>query len=278
MGMSYHTYTESNIKEVDMCTNKSYDFSSLNTECIENDIKSNLVYLNKYLSKDNKDFIDNQQNFRNKLIHLTKHCYVLISKLEESLQQKYSLYLFLIGFNKRSVRNKFGQGERLVFYYFFIELSKYYFYDTLNLLEEIPTYGSWLDMNNLYAILYDDIYEGNECDPILNSTLTNELIIKKNLLQKIIEIWTENLRLDEINLNQNNGELSYLAKWIPKENSSFSKKYKIDKSIAKKYFPKLWEKDYKKAMKCYRKLISQLNKHIKTTEIYMCKRDFKSID
>lgn len=281
--MLYQTYCKNIDNKVDMFHEVNKNSYQSNIAAIEEEIKSNLVYLNKYISQENADLIKNPYDFRNKLSCLVKHSYSLISKLEpQSLQQEYILYLFLLAFKKRSIRNKFGNGERYVFYYFYIELCLHYSEDALNLLEQIPNYGSWLDINNIYSIVSEDIldFPYKNDDPDNKFCNDHELCIKSMIQYRIIQIWVETLREDELTYEQSdeNLQVSLLAKWIPKEGSSLSKKYKLDKLIAKNYYPELWEKDYKKALKYYRKLISKLNKNIKTTEIYMCNRNFKSID
>jgi len=72
-------------------------------------------------------------------------------------------------------------------------------------------------------------------------------------------------------------QLTLLAKWAPKEGSSYDRKIKAAKELAVRIFPAEFKTDFKMALKSYRKMISALNNAIHTTEILMCQNRFSEI-
>jgi len=72
-------------------------------------------------------------------------------------------------------------------------------------------------------------------------------------------------------------KISLVAKWIPREQKHYDKKYQSTKMFARLLFPDIFEKDVGVALKSLRKMISPLNKGIKTTEILMCENRFSEI-
>ena len=70
--------------------------------------------------------------------------------------------------------------------------------------------------------------------------------------------------------------ISSLAKWVPREKSSFDKKLNFVDKISKLLFPDT--KDKFKARTEYRKFASKLNKYMGTIEIYLCSKEYDKID
>jgi hypothetical protein len=78
-------------------------------------------------------------------------------------------------------------------------------------------------------------------------------------------------------------KISMLAKWIPRQQSSFDKKIGVVTEMCKRlYFSSSSNLNNSTInrynRKRYRKLISTLNKHLDTTEIKLCSKDYDNID
>ena len=230
-----------------------------------------LIGLNTYLVRGNNSTKNCIGVDRVRVSNLILETYDKIIKLDTKNQQTYLEYLIILCFNKRDIRGNYGNGERKLSYWFIIELAKLY-PDTLsNLLEILPEFGSWLDFKYLYGIC---------CEDLKSETNKDNINILSKIKKKLLEIQYSQLILDEITINENSNnikQISLLAKWVPKQGSEYSRKYKIDKELAKLYYPNLWKKDFKKACKSLRQLISKLNTAICTTEKYMCANNFADI-
>jgi hypothetical protein len=103
------------------------------------------------------------------------------------------------------------------------------------------------------------------------------------LIQYAVTLINEQLRKDNLHYALNK-EISLVAKWVPREKSSFGWLYQ---ALATDYFSIFLssantnDRRIKATLKCkteYRKLLSMLNKKIDTTQIKQCNQDWKNID
>jgi len=111
------------------------------------------------------------------------------------------------------------------------------------------------------------------------------LSLEHPLIKYAIQLSNDQLKADYEKLENNNTNISLVAKWIPREKSHFSWLYE---AFAINYFSHYLlttngnpEKRFKAMLKCkteYRKLLSKLNKHLDTLQIKQCGKLWASID
>jgi hypothetical protein len=100
-----------------------------------------------------------------------------------------------------------------------------------------------------------------------------------------MELMNAQIKEDYENLqNNSNKSISLVAKWVPREKSKFSK---VFTNLATNYFAHYIDSAYKieskkkailKAKTEYRKIISQLNKHLDTVQIKQCENTWSLIN
>ena len=176
--------------------------------------------------------------------------------------------LWVLLFQNRDIRG--GKGERAttqMLWNFMADcLPARHFQLTSDMLELVPEYGSWKDLFVLAHKRkpYDAIYS------------------------KVVEFSAEQLLKDKAAVDFNRAvevsramnpecdtklqKVSLLAKWIPREN----RMPEIAKSIAHLLFPHVTRPSA--LMQSYRKMVSSINAYLKTTETFMCARDFDEIE
>jgi len=168
-----------------------------------------------------------------------------------------------------------GKGECALTYmmiytwYDFFPVLSLYALETLVLQYDILTipYGSWKDLK------YFCEYCKNK-----NKSLDHPLI------QKCISLMNNQLKTDLHNNKTNSIDISLVAKWIPREKSSFKWIYE---AIATNYFNEYiitattTELQCKAILKCkteYRKILSTLNKYLDTLQIKQSSKNWDEIN
>lgn len=234
-----------------------------------NNIYEKIIQLNFQLVRTNNMNINLIQNiYKNLLIEVKKR----IDLSFHDYEAKHILILLykLIIYTRDIID---GKGEYYISY-----VLLYEFYETIN--KELAIFvlhyfvyninndhplGSWKDIKYLCNYV-------NNIDP--NSPLIASCIQLINNQLKI----DYNIFLNNINVECKQN-ITLLCKWIPREKSKFGWLYE---KLACHYFSKyINNRNQKAILKCkteYRKIISQLNKYIETTEIKMCSNEWKSID
>jgi hypothetical protein len=163
--------------------------------------------------------------------------------------------LIVLIFQTRDCRG--GKGEKKLFYLLLLELNRD-FPETLKmLLVEIPTYGYFKD----FILIMEMI-----------STLgvDSDLGDLKGLSESIINIFVEQLRKDEKELNESLPKLSFAGKYAPREGKQYDL---IAKKLARKLYP-----ESRTPNKDYRKLLSKLTEKLNVPEVLMCARRYHEID
>lgn len=175
--------------------------------------------------------------------------------------------------NKETILEKFckrhGPQKSVSFYKALVKLYLTNKDMVLELVNTIPQWGYYKDYFMIQ--LYCHNYEEKEDDEDDEKKTVRELSLY------IYELLIETLEDDYANFKKGLGknEISMLAKWIPRQNKSFDKKYGFVNEICKLMYPN----DSSLAAKIkYRKMISTLNKHLGTTEIYLCSKEYDKID
>jgi len=145
--------------------------------------------------------------------------------------------------------------------------------------------GSWKDVKGLVAYMRCTMNMRDDRDMAAYLALTNFSISMVNgrLAKDVLAFYKD----DDDHPNDPNDNVSFAAKWIPRENKS--KKYgNFYERLACDYY-KMWlPKDrnanpvsYEKAVvKCkihYRKLVSFLNRYLDTPQIKMCERNWSDL-
>ena len=100
---------------------------------------------------------------------------------DEVVRADYIRRVFVLAFNLRDIRGTYGKGERTLSYWLFIELYHRYPQTVEVLVHEIPQYGSWLDLNKIYEMIYKDkeMY-GSLMEQIILAYVTQILSIRKH--------------------------------------------------------------------------------------------------
>lgn len=206
---------------------------------------------------------------RDLLVRL-KHSVANASLPERELAKGYLSVLYRIIGQTRDIID--GKGEytlayMMIFtwYEFFPVLAKFALKCLVDLGDKkLHQYGSWKDLKYFCEYAKD---HGAD--------------LRHPLVQYSIELINTQLRKDSIAANS---ELTLLAKWAPREKSSFGWIYE---ALACDYFSEFMEtattgdRKVKAIRKCktqYRKLLAELNRKIDTTQIKQCGKDWSSID
>lgn len=173
--------------------------------------------------------------------------------------------LFVLLFQTRDCHN--GKGERQLFLEMFKILYTRYPYTCIKLLPFIPMFGYVKDLISIFKDSIDFQYE-----------------YRKDLQKAIFELLSDQLIEDYEKLlaDKENAKISLTAKWIPKEGCSFAKKYNsFFLKLVNLVFLKSKKKNFDLKghdLKCYRLLVTSLNKHLDTLEIKMCSSKYSEID
>lgn len=185
---------------------------------------------------------------------------------------EYCRYLVALVFHTRDCRG--GKGERRVFRRMLIHAYEQFPKTIESLVQYIPTYGYWNDLNKLLVDLGTDAkYES------LRNVIYTIMVEQISCDLDNLNMW----ELDKKSAEEQGVEfnkklhLTLIAKWAPKENSSFDRKIKSAKQLAMKLYPREFTVDFRTALKQYRKTITRLNGAINTTEVLMCEKRFSEI-
>jgi hypothetical protein len=166
-----------------------------------------------------------------------------------------------------------GKGEYALtymmiytWYDFYPELAKFALKCIVD-LDNVHQYGSWKDIKYF-------------CEYCRSQGENKEHI----LIKYAVELINKQLREDNTKCIYGSNDLSLVAKWIPRESSSFGWLYKM---MATDYFPEYMDTPFntrqheKALLKCktqYRKIISKLNSVLDTLQIKQCTHNWSSIN
>ena len=184
--------------------------------------------------------------------------------------------LILMTFNLRDVRGTYGRGERTLSYWMFMNLYKMRPTVLATFLREIPNYGGWMDINNLYEMTFDETWiKFLPVDKL--ATLRDELA-----MTYATQLVKDIMALDNMSFSSSDStsKISLAAKWVPKEGRSLDKRTRMGKHIARMMYPNIWTEDFKTALKHYRTDISKLGAHLDVVERKMAsvRKEWSKID
>ena len=192
-----------------------------------------------------------------------------------------------------------GKGEYMLFYVMLLEWAKIdiLFFDFVikslvydwtgggedNNNRAHPL-GSWKDMKYFLTFmkncLIDDETIWNDIEKMsMNNALYSQLV------NKMVALINEQLRIDSTNLSQPGSSFSLVARWIPREKSKkfgwmyyyLAMNYSQHQIPSDQTHPS-YERAVTRAFMIYRKLISEVNRRIDTTQIKQCDHRWAEID
>jgi hypothetical protein len=171
-----------------------------------------------------------------------------LTELMDSAKETSSVEdLFVLAYHVRDILE--GKGERDLFYYMILHLYKTDPHVVIRLLQHVPHYGAWFDLQNL---LEKALEEGQlvqrEDDTKLEVNQTDPLVAR------VTQLYGDQLEKDDASTNS----LSLAGKWMPRRN----KKNGWLSVFVGKYLG-MQEKQF-------RLLLSGLNKRLDTVEPKMC--------
>ena len=193
-----------------------------------------------------------------KVMNNIKSCfYYRENKLGEQMLRS----LIVLCFDMRNCRGGMD-GWKDGSYCLFFKLLHLFPEIMITLLDQYSEFGYWKDYQKLFQISKYKMFEIDEStqNTILNQNEQKTLVLLNN---SIIDLWIKQLKKDRKRYLKNDFDrISLCSKYIPKENKSLDKKYKVCKKIANKIFKKT-----KTSKKEFRKLCSNLNKIINNREM-----------
>jgi hypothetical protein len=185
--------------------------------------------------------------------HIKTYISHLQTLTDVNQQNIYIEYLILVMFSIRNCRG--GKGHRNIFIQMWNTIYQYYPEQLDSFIPFIPHYGSWRDIVLL----------------IINGTEQSRC--------RLYEFIIEGLRKDiDLLDKEKTNELSFVAKWCPKEGSASDKKCSAARECAKRLYPELYAENFTMALRKYRQDVSRLNKALHTTEVIMCNKQFSKIN
>ena len=203
----------------------------------------------------------------NLFFKLVRDCkYTSLTELFHNSWEEDPLDTVKIIFHARDCRG--GKGDRNPF----LELMRYLAMNKTDVfltnLEQIPKYGRWLDLIEIYSLL-----ESENINNVVNIDLCKEAIIK-HICDQFKEDRDRYLKSRDY---QCNTEISLLAKWFPGENKKWDK-CSLRKIVASRLFSHLNLKNQQTNNKLLRiQYISPLREYIRIVERKMCQRQWDKI-
>jgi hypothetical protein len=235
-----------------------------------NNIREKILQLSFQLVRTNKS--DKLSIILKDLLSHLKHTVSSTIIADRELAQGYLSILYRMIGHTRDIID--GKGEYTLTYMMIYIWFDYF--PTLALFalkclvvneENVHPYGSWKDLK----------YFCEYCRE-------NGLFVFHPLIQYSILLMNEQLKKDYDNYTKGNKNISLVAKWIPREKSSFGWLYE---SLATSYFIHYMEtanteerkkKATLKAKMDYRKLLSELNTVLDTLQIKQCGKNWSEIN
>ena len=252
-----------------------YSFSGASSTDVIQNIKEKMVVLNTSLVRGAKSTTtDIGVQFEPIAQHVSA-CIHAINRLPVTERAEWFKKLITIPVYKRDIRGTYGCGERKLSYWVFTQLFNEGFEQTvLEIMTDLPNFGSWLDLNKIYEEAYSNRRDSDASKRFFETISSH-----------FVAMWVNQLHLDNFTFSKLNQKeltkyeredstISLCAKWVPKESSSLARRTGIHKVIANELFST--GSGFNK-LKQYRKLVAPLNSEINTTEKLMTSKQFDQI-
>jgi hypothetical protein len=233
-----------------------------------NNIQEKILQFSFQLTRTTSEQVKNLSNILKDMITYLKSKMTSTLLGEKELAKGYLSVLYRMIGQTRDIID--GKGEytlsyMMIFtwYEFYPDLSLFALRCMVDLGEQLHQFGSWKDIK--YFCKY---CKQQDCS------------VDHPLIMYALELVNTQLQKDISNVDN----ISLLAKWVPRESSSFGWLYE---SLACDYFSQFMETAYteeqnnraiKKCKTQYRKILSELNRKIDTTQIKQCGQEWSSID
>jgi len=236
-----------------------------------NDIREKIVQFSFQLVRTNTD--SNLKTVLNDMLTILKRNTTSVSIVERELARGYLSMLYRMIGHTRDIID--GKGEYnltymmiYTWYNFYPELAKFALLCLVDLGDRnIHQYGSWKDIK----YFCDYVKSENPC-------------YMHPLIEYAIKLINNQISKDYEKMLLNSNEISLVAKWVPREKSTFGWLYE---QLAADYFYYFLStattsgSRQKAILKCkteYRKVLSSLNRKIETLQIKQCGQSWSSID
>ena len=237
------------------------------------DIREKITQFNFQLVRTNSD--SNLKTVLADMLTILKHHTTSTSIVERELARGYLSMLYKMIGHTRDIID--GKGEYnlsymmiYTWYNFYPELSKFALLCLVDLGDRnIHQYGSWKDIKYF-------------CDYVKSQTVGTNVL--HPLIYYAIKLINNQISKDYEKMLINSNEISLVAKWAPREKSTFGWLYE---QLATDYFyyflttANTIDRKQKAILKCkteYRKVLSSLNRKIDTLQIKQCGQSWSSID
>jgi len=216
-----------------------------------------------------------------------------ISEEERSSYINMGVIMFKLLAHTRDIVS--GKGEYMIFYVMLLEWAKIdmlFFdfvikslvYDSMisNDKAQAHPLGSWKDMKYFLTFMKKSLVEDETIWNDAQKMSTNNALYSQ-AVNRIVALINEQLRVDSTTLSQSGSSFSLVAKWIPREKSKkFGWMYHyLAMDYSRHQIPgdnthPSYERAVTRAFMIYRKLISELNRRLDTTQIKQCV-DFNNV-
>ena len=196
-----------------------------------------------------------------------------------------------------------GKGEYMLFYVMLLEWAKVDFrffeyvietlvYDTQDTEDTQDTgnakskqhpLGSWKDMKYFLTYMKEQSLDNSNYSLSYNVEGNSQLYPR--LVNKIVNLINEQLRIDAASLENGGTSFSLVARWVPREKSKkFGWLYYYlatnysQHQIPSDYSHQSYERAVNRAFMIYRKVISAINKKLDTTQVKQCDGKWSEIN
>jgi Mg-chelatase subunit ChlD len=167
--------------------------------------------------------------------------------------------LVILAFQTRDCRG--GKGERDLFHLLFLEIAERFPETALNLVPLIPKYGYWKDVFVLAS-------KATAADAKVGPALTDAIVaLAVSQLKSDFEILSA-----AASAGVKPQGISLLGKWAPREGN------KNHKTMVSKLAQALFPSSGTSAKVQYRRMVSDLNRHLGTVEVKMCEHAWGEIE
>ena len=189
-----------------------------------------------------------------------------------------------------------GKGEYALFYVMLLEWAKvdfrFFEYVIETLVYDVESaesaetvskqhpLGSWKDMKYFLTYMKEQLLTNG-----LTSTTEGNNQLYLRLVDKVVSLMNEQLRIDAGSLQNNGTSFSLVARWVPREKS---KKfgwlyYYLAMNYSQHQIPldtthPSYERAVNRAFMIYRKIISAINKKLDTTQVKQCDGKWEEIN
>lgn len=238
-----------------------------------NSVQEKILQLSFQLTRTDDAGVERLSVILRDILTSVKHYSLNASLPEREVSNGYLSILYRMIGHTRDIID--GKGEYTLsymmiytWYEFYPELATFALKCLVDLGDKtVHQYGSWKDIK--YFCEYCKSKGGNADHP---------------LIQYAVKLTNEQLSKDFTSLISNSNDITLIAKWAPREKSSFGWLYT---ALATDYYShflttaKSDDKMKKAVLKCkteYRKLLSTLNKKIDTLQIKQCGQEWSAID